>query len=180
MSKTWKIVIGVIVVVVVLFGLGALRWSSRVYWGSGGERGWSLGASAYQMFGWDPADYMADFNRGPLAYRGPGAYPEGGSAQVEVRLIDDDEDGVPDRGVIDLPAKGTFGRDFGPGRGAHFGRNFGPGYTHFGPGGGPFFFVGGLLRLAFLVLVIGLAIFFYRRWRAKRSTAPTTNAQSDS
>ena len=46
MSKSWKMVIGVIVVVVVLAGLGTLRWGSRVYWSSGGERGWSLGEYA--------------------------------------------------------------------------------------------------------------------------------------
>ena len=61
MSKNWKITIGVIIAVIVLVGLGMLRWGSRVYWTSGGERGWSLGASIYQMLGWGTEAYRADF-----------------------------------------------------------------------------------------------------------------------
>jgi hypothetical protein len=189
MSKNRKFTIGVIIAVIVLVGLGMLRWGSRVYWTSGGERGWSLGAAAYQMFGWGSDNYLADLSQGPMARRGPaGLMPPGpgpvvfteeGAAQVEVRLVDDDGDGVPDRGVIDLPAKGDFGRRGGPlGRGAHFGRGFGPGAKQFGPGYGPFsrgfspfFIVGGLFRLAFLALLIGLGIYFYRRWRANRQPA---------
>ena len=35
----------------------------------------------------------------------------GQTTQLEVRLVDDDEDGVPDRGVVDLPARGgRFGQ----------------------------------------------------------------------
>jgi len=108
------------------------------------------------------------------------------TTQLEVRLVDDDGDGVPDRGVIEAPAGLPFGRGFGPGRrpstmlrtglpfgpghGLHFGRGFGP---HSGWGFGPFLIVGGLFRLAFLVLLIGLAVACFRCWsRAKEAREP--------
>lgn len=40
--------------------------------------------------------------------------------QLEVRLVDGNGDGVPDRGVIDAPMAAAFGWGFGPGRGLHF------------------------------------------------------------
>jgi hypothetical protein len=195
MSRTWKYVIGVIVVIAILVGLGMLRWSNRVYWSSNGERGFSLGAAVYQAFGWGTENYLSDFGRGPAIGRGAGpeqgdrrgpiVFTEEGKAQVAVTLIDDDGDGVPDRGVIDLPPGGAFDRGFGPGGSApqmHSGRSFGPGFKNFGPGqrdfsqaGGPFLIVGGLIRLAFLALIVGLGIlgvYFYRRWRANRPTEP--------
>ena len=148
MSKSLKITIGVILAVVIIMGMGLLRWSSRVYWNSGGERGWSLGASVYQMMGWGVENYMADmgFQRGE----------EGWTSEVEVRLIDDDEDGVPDRGVIDHPAQVRFGK-FGP-YGYHD-RGFGRGR----PGGG------GCLFLLLVIAAVGGGIYFYRR---QRSSAP--------
>jgi len=54
-------------------------------------------------------------------------------------------------------------------RGPHFGRGFAPHFDR-GPvlslskGFGPFLFVGGLFRLAFLALLIGLAVACFRRW----------------
>jgi hypothetical protein len=100
----------------------------------------------------------------------PGAYrwePEV-ATQLEVDLVDDDGDGVPDRGVIDVPTAVAFGssrdRPFVHARGGHFGRGFGPGRgLPFGPAFGPFFIVGRLARLAFLALLIGVAVFFFRR-----------------
>jgi hypothetical protein len=142
MSKSLKITIGVILAVVIIMGLGLLRWSSRVYWNSGGERGWSLGASVYQMMGWGTENYMADmgFQRDE----------DGWTSEVEVRLIDDDEDGVPDRGVIDSPARGRFGGKFGH---HGFDRGFGRGR----PGGG------GCLVPLLVIAAIGGGIYFYRR-----------------
>ncbi|MBN1220715.1 MAG: hypothetical protein JXM69_17470 [Anaerolineae bacterium] len=169
MSKNWKIAIGVIIIIVGLVGLGMLRWGHRVYWSSGGERGWSLGAYAYQVFGWDSANYLADFSRGPVARRDT----TGLTSEVEVRLIDDNGDGVPDWGVIELPAKDALERRFAlPDRGTHLGRNFGPGHRPFRPIFVSLFIIGGLVSLAFLALIVGLGIFFYRRWRANHSPAP--------
>jgi len=62
MSKKWQVVIGVIVAVVVLGGIGALRWGGMVYRASDGERGWSLGASVYELLGWGEEAYRADFD----------------------------------------------------------------------------------------------------------------------
>ncbi|MBN1994718.1 MAG: hypothetical protein JW953_18620 [Anaerolineae bacterium] len=211
MSKKWKITIGVIIIIVGLVGLGMLRWGNRVYWSSGGERGWSLGAYAYQVFGWDSANYLADLNKGPARRTSPADVPladdngdgvpdrgrvdappmafgrgfpgrgdrlEGAPgakmAQVEVQLLDDNGDGIPDRGVIDHPAQPTFGRQFGPDR--HFHRE--AGYRQFDRGFAPFLFIGGLFRLAFLALLVGVGVFFYRRWRANRSPAPV-NGQTE-
>lgn len=61
MSKRWKIAVGVMVAVIVFAGLGLLRWSAVVYRLSDGERGWSLGASVYQMLGWGTEAYQEDF-----------------------------------------------------------------------------------------------------------------------
>ena len=149
MSKKWKIAIGVVVAAVVVAGVGLAVWGavtfrSRVY-----EHGW-----------------------------GPGEWRTEAATELEVRLVDDDGDGVPDRGVIEAPAGLPFGRGFGPGRrlpfgpghGPHFGRGFGP---HSGWGFGPFLIVGGLFRLAFLALLIGLAVACFRCWsRAKEAREP--------
>ncbi|MBE7554208.1 MAG: hypothetical protein HS126_24360 [Anaerolineales bacterium] len=96
--------------------------------------------------------------------------------QLEVRLIDDNKDGVPDRGVVELPNQGPVNRprqeainpSFGPGRP----RPFGLFLT-------PFLFISGLVRgliaLAFLALLVSLTIFFYRRWQPIRlAAAPVT------
>jgi hypothetical protein len=78
--------------------------------------------------------------------------------QVEVRLIDDDQDGIPDRGVVDLPARVAYSRGFEPDRG----RPFRPPFA-------PFALIAGLIRgligLAFLALLISLTVFIYRRWQ---------------
>jgi len=162
MSRKWKIAIGVITAVVVagvaLTVWGAVTFRSRVY-----EHGWE--PRAYK---WEPET----------------------TTQLEVRLVDDDGDGVPDRGVIEVPEDLQHGWGHGPWilrrgsrwampfgfaqdrfrGGPHFGRGFGP---HFGRGFGPFFIVGGLFRLAFLALLIGLAVAFFRHWnRAKEAKEP--------
>lgn len=82
----------------------------------------------------------------PLAQR-PGV-----SRQLEVRLIDDNKDGVPDRGVVDLPDQGgvdrprpgTFNPAPGPGRGEPFDRGMEPGRPRpFGLFFAPFLLAGG-------------------------------------
>ena len=175
MSKKWKIAIGVIMAAVVVAGVGLAVWGavtfrSRVY-----ERGWQPGVHK-----WGP--------EATTQLRCPEPRPEQSQRVVEgeVRLVDDDGDGVPDRGVIEVPAGLPFGRGFGPGRrpstmlrtglpfgpghGLHFGRGFGP---HSGWGFGPFLIVGGLFRLAFLALLIGLAVACFRCWRrAKEAREP--------
>jgi hypothetical protein len=61
MSRKWKVAIGVIIAVIVVVGLGLLRWGSMVYRASGGERGWSLGAYVYEVLGWGSEAYRSDF-----------------------------------------------------------------------------------------------------------------------
>ena len=155
MSRKWKIAIGAVIAAVVVAGValaiwGAVTFRNRVY-----EHGWE-----------------------PRAHKwGPEA-----TTQLEVRLVDDDGDGIPDRGVIEIPEDLHPGWGYGPSilrqgsrqamlrGGPHFGRGFGP---HFGRGFGPFFIVGGLFRLAFLALLIGLAVAFFRHWnRAKEAKEP--------
>ena len=65
MSKKWIIVIVAFVVVgmVACAGMGALRWGEMIYRRSDGQRGWSLGAGIYRMFGWDAEAYEEDFGR---------------------------------------------------------------------------------------------------------------------
>lgn len=69
MSRTLKIAIGVLVIAMVLFGLGLLCWGEIVYWRSGGERGWSLGAVMYRLLGWGAKVYLSDFGWRPFALR---------------------------------------------------------------------------------------------------------------
>ena len=87
MPRKWKVAVGVTVAVVVLVGLGLLRWGGAVYRASGGERGWSLGAFVYEVLGWGSEAYTSDFGWDR-------AMPEGGAFG---------------RGHI-----GRFGRGFGP------------------------------------------------------------------
>ena len=149
MSKKWRIAMGAIIAAVVVAGValavwGAVAFRNRVY-----EHGWQP-----RMHKWAPDEAVT---------------------QLEVRLVDDDGDGVPDRGVIEVPTGLPFGRGFGPGRRPstmlRTGLPFGPGHgLHFGRGFGPFLVVGGLFRLAFLALLIGLAVACFRCWnRAKEA-----------
>jgi len=160
MSKKWKIAIGAVTAAVVIAGVALAVWGvvtfrNRVY-----EHGWEPRAHK-----WEPE----------------------ATTQLEVRLVDDDGDGIPDRGVIEVPEDLQYGWGYGPSilrrgsrqampfnfaqdrlrGGPHFGRGFAP---HFGRSFGPFLFVGGLFRLAFLALLIGLGVACFRRWsRAKEA-----------
>ncbi len=162
MSKKWKVAIGVIIAAVVVAGVALSVWGAVTFRKRAYEHGW-----------------------------GPGEWRTEAATQLEVRLVDDDGDGVPDRGVIEAPTEVPFGRGFGPGRGPsfmlkggpHFGRGFGLSILrwgsgqamlrtgpHFGRGFGPFLIVGGLFRLAFLALLIGLGVACFRCWsRAKEA-----------
>jgi hypothetical protein len=150
MSKTWKIAIGVIVAIVVIGGA-------------------ALGVGGLITLG----------NRVHAPGRAPAAHwqESGPVAQLEVELMDDDGDGVPDRGVIELPSgpASRFGRD------VRFGRGFGPGHgVPFGRGFGPFLIVG---RLAHLVVFAGLVVvglLFYRRWKAAHPPVPPSPAPAPS
>ena len=130
MSKTWKIVIGVIVAIVVIGGAAL------------GVGGLITLASRMHASGWAPAAHWQE--SGPVA-------------QLEVELVDEDGDGVPDRGVIELPSgpASRFGRGFGPGHGVLFGRGF-----------GPFFVVGRLVHLVVFAGLVVVGLLFYRRWKA--------------
>ena len=146
MSKKWKIAIGAVIAAVVVAGIALAVWGAVTFRNRAYEHGWQPGVHRW----------------GPEA-----------TTQLEVRLVDDDGDGVPDRGVIEVPAGLSFGRDFGPGRSSrfgpgyspHFGRGFSP---HFSRGFGPFLIMGGLFRLAFLALLIGLGVVCFRRWSRTR------------
>jgi len=183
MSKSKKIVIGVMVVVALFLGLGLLRWSSMVYWRSGGQRGFSPGAAAYQMMGWGAENYMADLglqagengwttpvdvqlidtNNDGESDRGIVAAPVGlafhnrfagrAIALDEVQLVDYNGDGVPDRGVINTTVQSRYSK-FGP-----YGFNRGFGRSHGGPG------------CFFLLLVLAAigGIYLYRRRRGATS-----------
>jgi hypothetical protein len=168
MAKKWKIAIGVMIAAVVVAGVALAVWGAVTF------------RNRVHEYGWEPRAHQW----GPEA-----------TTQLEVRLVDDDGDGIPDRGVIELPEDLQYGWGYGPSilrrgsrqampfnfaqdrlrGGPHFGRGFAP---HFGwgpvlslsKGFGPFLFVGGLFRLAFLALLIGLAVAFFRhRSRAKEA-----------
>jgi hypothetical protein len=182
MSKKWKIALGAVIAAVVIAGVALAVWGAVTFRNRVHEYGWEPRAHK-----WGP-EATTQLRRPELV-------------EGEVRLVDDDGDGIPDRGVIEVPEDLQYGWGYGPsilrrgsrrtmpfdpstglragsarGRlrgGPHFGRGFAP---HFGRGPvlslskgfGPFFIVGGLFRLAFLALLIGLAVAFFRhRNRAK-------------
>ena len=142
MSNRKKVTIGVIAAIIIVVGGGLLRWGSVVYWNSDGERGWSLGAAAYELLGWDSEAYRDDFSRERALYDGEGA--------LEVRLVDEDGDGVPDRGVVET----STGSVSAFSHRTPFGRLRGHGGK-----------LGGLMCLVSLALLGGLAFVFYRRRR---------------
>jgi hypothetical protein len=171
MSKKWKVAIGVIAAVVVVAGVGLAVWGAVTFRSKVYQHGWEPGAHK-----WGP-EATTQLRRPELV-------------EGEVRLVDEDGDGIPDRGVIEVPEDLQHGWGCGPsilrrgsrrtmpfgfarGRlrgGPHFGRSFG---LHLGWGFGPFFILGGLFRLAFLALLIGLAVVCFRGWnKAKEAREP--------
>ena len=176
MSGNKKVVIGIVVGVILFLALGLLRFNNRVYWRSGGQRGFSTGAAMYQMMGWGAENYMADmgFEPGEDGWttevemqlvddnddgefdRGVAAVPAGRSIPLnDVQLIDDDGDGVPDRGVIAYSTQNRYDKFDRYGFDRGFNRD------HRGPG------------CFFLLLVLGAiggGIYYYRRRKASAST----------
>ena len=152
MSKKWKIVVGIVVVLVIV-GCVTLPIVGMVFF-----------RDRFHGIGWEP-----------ILHRWEDARE---THRLEVELIDDDEDGVPDRRVIEFPAEGGTGFDRGRFVGGRFvhGRNVRGHLDHFGPrrAFGPFFIVGGLVRLACLAGVIVLGVVFYRKWRKVRPEKPVT------
>jgi hypothetical protein len=160
MSKKWKIALGAVMAAVVVAGVAMAVWGAVTF------------RNRVHEYGWEPRAH----EWGPEA-----------TTQLEVRLVDDDGDGIPDRGVIEVPEDlqhgWGYGPHFGSGHRPRFGRGFGPSILrrgsgqamlrtgpHFGWGFGPFLFVGGLFRLAFLALLVGLGVACFRRWsRAKEA-----------
>jgi len=149
MSKEWKVVIGGVVALVVILGIGlSIARVVRL------RRGLYGGA-------WESR---------------PQWESEKAHYELEVELVDDDGDGVPDRGVIKLPREAAFGRGRFFGGRLALGRSarFGPGHR-MGFGGHPFGFfpvVGGLIRLAFLAGASVLGVVLYRQWRKTHPQAP--------
>lgn len=143
MAKKWKIIIGLAVALAVVACVavpivGVVLFRGRMH-----------------AFGWEPEE-MHRWEPGEVRHR-----------ELEVELIDDDGDGVPDRGVIELPEEMPFG----------WGHFTGGRFVHGQFGGhafGPFFFVGGLIRLALLAGVIVLGVVFYRKWRKAHPVASST------
>jgi hypothetical protein len=176
MSKPWKIILAVGVVLIIIgLCLGGLV---------------GLGYNRMQNF--------EAFNRAsPEMPRPPGAgrsprfqgqhrFSQDSPRQLEVQLFDDDGDGIPDRGVVDVPAGYGFasGDRFGPGSGHEFMLNARP--NNF-PGNrfGPFALLGALFPLAVLGAVIAgavvLGLVLYRRWRpAQSAPAATTDPEAPS
>jgi hypothetical protein len=78
---------------IVFAGLGLLRWSAVVYRLSDGERGWSLGASVYQMLGWGTEAYQEDFDwthsldDGEAEWTGPLGHRRFGRGLVRARFV---------------------------------------------------------------------------------------------
>ena len=141
MSKKSKVTIGVFVSVIVVVGIGLLGLGEAIYRNSDGERGWSLGAGVYELFGWDADAYRSDFGRGRVT--------RGGEADLlDLPLEDEDGDGVPDR--VQVPVEAAFGRGFG---------------SRFDRGRHSFGSVGRLFCWVFFALAIGAVILFYRRRR---------------
>ena len=142
MSRKWKIAIGGVVALVVVLGIG-LPIAGMVRFRNGLRRGaWG------SRLQWES---------------------EKAHCELEVELVDDDGDGVPDRGVIEFPREAALGRGHFAGGRLVRGRfaRFGPGHG-MGFGGrafGSFRVVGGLIRLAFLAGAIVLGVAIYRQWR---------------
>ena len=145
MSRKWQIGIGILAVVVGVLGL--MGMASNALWSFHGPPGH-----------WERVHKIHHYR---------GDMPD--LSKLEVKLIDEDGDGIPDRGEVKMPQ----GENFKQGqRGERFGmhqefREFGSRhYEHsFGPGAVIF----GLIRcfscLGFLALLFGAGIFFFRRRR---------------
>ena len=180
MSKKWKVAIGVIVAVVVVSGIGLLRLGRLIYWNSDGEYGWGLGAWISELvWGTGASAHLPELGWGPAMYEGRAEE----SIPWEVDLVDDDGDGIPDRGLIEVPMAGSFDRSssrdrswpFDHTQGRFFDRGFDLGHARIAFA--PLAIVGGLARLAFLALLTGAGVVLYRR-RSKSEVEPRGDRQA--
>jgi hypothetical protein len=151
MSRKWKVVIGIAVALVALLGIGL-----------------SIGRAVRFRTG------LCDGAWGPLQWQETEEAP----GELEVELVDDDGDGVPDRGVIELPG---LPREMAFGRECVFWGRLALSRSASGPGRGirlkqhafsPLRIVGGLVRLAFLAGAILLGAVLYGRRRKVQPQAP--------
>jgi len=136
-SRTWRIVIGVIAALVVVAAIGLV-----------------VAGMVFRSRGFGPA-------RGYFGYRGQA----GQARQLELRLLDDNGDGMPDRGVMEMPQPGFLGRTWGPGR-SGWGRPAFP------------FVLLGLSHLAFPALLIGLVVCVVNRRRRAYPAPPSEAAEA--
>lgn len=156
MSKQWMVVIGVIVGVLALCLAGA----------GGAAIGRASGFAAMNRAGFAPSP-RGFHQPGQFEGRGPvNQNPAATNPQLEVELLDDNGDGIPDRGVVEMPAGPNFNRDFdgrfGPAQA--FGRGFHPEPDRFNrPPLLPFAFFGGLFCLTLLAGLAALGVVLYRR-----------------
>jgi hypothetical protein len=155
-SKKWKVAIGVIVVAVVVSVIGLLKLGRMLYWNSDGKYGWNPAVYISELvWGTGASTYLPEFGWDSVAHMGQAEW----TTEWKVRLVDDDEDGVPDRGVIEAPTAAVFDQGFGLGHDWHFGSR------HGGRVFSPFRIVGGM---ALFALLIGLGVIFFRRWSGTR------------
>jgi hypothetical protein len=176
MAKKWKIIISVVSALVIVGCVAAPIVGVVFFRGRFHEVGWEPQA----LHRWEPGE-LHRWKPDEAQYH-----------EFEVELVDDDGDGVPDRGVIEFPMQATFGPGhrlpFDWAQGGPFGWAQGRPFGHgrFGPGGGMtfgghafgfFFVLRGLAHLALLVVVILLGVAFYRHWRKAHPVTPPASEQ---
>jgi hypothetical protein len=157
MSKKWKLVVGGLATLIVVLGIG-LSVAGVVHFRTGLRDG-----------PWRPRQWQET---------------EEAPRELEVELVDDDGDGVPDRGVIELPREVGFGREQIFGGRLALGRSAFGHSARFGPGRrmgfmrrafSPFQVVGGLVRLVVLAgaVVLGVVLCNQRR-KAQPQASPAS------
>ena len=150
MSKLWKIIISIVLAVVVIGVVGAGGFIAG--------REWTLRALA----------------QGPRPV-----------AQVPGGLTNPNQNGGQNQGRNNLSPREAFRWFFRPGHREFLGRGFQPERGRpFGFSFVPFFLIGGLIRgliaLAFLALLISLAVFVYRGWQPRPLASTTAATPLDS
>lgn len=172
MSKQWTIVVGVVagILALCLVGLVGVTIGRASSFAAMNRAG--VGMQNPRGFE-QPGQFERDgrFNKNPQAEK----------SQLEVTLIDDDDDGIPDRGVVEMPAGPAFNRGFdgkfndrgGPPQ--NFGRGFNPGRGDFNRL--PFLPLaplGGLFCLTILGGLTALGVVLYRRRSSPSPVAATS------
>ena len=174
MSNQWKAVIGVVVGILILCLVA----------GTGFVVGRTSSFAAMNRPGLAMPNPRG-FDR-PDQFEGR-ANPPANRPQLEVQLIDDDEDGIPDRGLAEFPARPDLNREFdgrfndrvGPPQ--NFGRGLNPTRSPFNRL--PFFPFGplaGLLCLTALAGLVVLGVVLYRQRPSTPPSSPTTSTNPPS